>query len=121
MDDPILLTFARQFCKNLRSHALSEMKAHVWGGGACGGPLGGIPSHMERWCARVLYECVACDKSALFFYMQLHHAALTYHWTTQSNHAWSLRATLKSLCLSSFLENPCLSSSYGDTNESLAK
>mmetsp|Transcript_2517 Transcript_2517/g.8467 ORF Transcript_2517/g.8467 Transcript_2517/m.8467 type:complete len:127 (-) Transcript_2517:348-728(-) len=71
-------------------------QAQIWGGGAYGGPLGGAPSHIQRWCARILHECVAYDKPmVLLLYMQLHHAALTIHWAKHSHHAWSLRMTLE--------------------------
>ena len=101
-DDPLLLTFARQFCDTLGRRTAMELKAQVWGGGVHGGPLSGVPSSMERWCARVLYECVVYDKPvALFLYLQLHHAALTIHWINSLTQTWSIRIALELFCLSS--------------------
>jgi len=95
-DDPLLLTFARQFCDTLGRRTAMELKAQVWGGGVHGGPLSGVPSSMERWCARVLYECVVYDKPvALFLYLQLHHAALTIHWINSLTQTWSIRIALE--------------------------
>lgn len=101
-DDPLLLTFARQFCDTLGRRTAMELKAQVWGGGVHGGPLSGVPSSMERWCARVLYECVVYDKPvALFLYLQLHHAALTIHWINSLTQTWSIRIALELFSLSS--------------------
>jgi hypothetical protein len=95
-DDPLLLTFARQFCDTLGPRTTTGLRSQGWGGGAHGGPLGGVPTSMERWCARVLYECVAYDKPvALLLYLQLHHATLTAHWINYPTQAWSLRISLE--------------------------
>ena len=95
-DDPLLLTFARQFCDTLGPRTVTGLRAQMWGSAAYGGPLSGVPSSMERWCARVLYECVAYDKPvALLLYLQLHHAALSAYWINSPSQAWSLRIALE--------------------------
>jgi len=109
-DDPLLLTFARQFCDTLGPRTTTGLRSQGWGGGAHGGPLGGVPTSMERWCARVLYECVAYDKPvALLLYLQLHHATLTAHWINYPTQAWSLRISLEYYSLESQMRS-CINS-----------
>ena len=73
-DDPFLLTFARQFCDNLGNHVSLGHDPQAL---AFDSLLGRVAS-VEHWCARILYECVACDKpAALTLYLQLRHAALS--------------------------------------------
>ena len=75
-DDHFLLIFARQFCDNLGYHVSFIMILSM----AFDSLLGRVAS-VEHWCARILYECVACDKpAALTLYLQLRHAALSIWW-----------------------------------------
>ena len=92
-DDPLLLTFARQFCDNLGAHVNFGHDPQALGFDCV---LGKVTS-VEHWYARILYECVACDKpAALTLYLQLHHAALSIWWKACSAQIWSLRIALES-------------------------
>jgi len=91
-DDPFLLTFARQFCDNLGNHVSLGHDPQAL---AFDSLLGRVAS-VEHWCARILYECVACDKpAALTLYLQLRHAALSIWWKVCSAQIWSLRIALE--------------------------
>lgn len=91
-DDPFLLTFARQFCDNLGYHVSFGHDPQAL---AFDSLLGRVAS-VEHWCARILYECVACDKpAALTLYLQLRHAALSIWWKVCSAQIWSLRIALE--------------------------
>ena len=91
-DDPFLLTFARQFCDNLGYHVSFGHDPQAL---AFDSLLGRVAS-VEHWCARIRYECVACDKpAALTLYLQLRHAALSIWWKVCSAQIWSLRIALE--------------------------
>lgn len=97
--DPLLLGFARQFCDcvghNLPSFA-SEQKANVCNDRAFVSPWVEGQNPMERWSARILYECIAFDKpAALILYLQMHHATITIQSQPFPAQAWSLRIVLE--------------------------
>mmetsp|Transcript_27281 Transcript_27281/g.84115 ORF Transcript_27281/g.84115 Transcript_27281/m.84115 type:complete len:164 (-) Transcript_27281:279-770(-) len=90
-DDPVLLTFARHFCENILMHERLDLRCRLWCGGSRSSPLGGLPSPIERWCARVLYDCVANDRPAVLpLYIQLHHTSLTLSSIQHQMQAWSV-------------------------------
>lgn len=96
-DDPFLLTFARHFCRNIILHDQLDLRCRIWGGGSRS-PIGSLPSPIGQWCARVLHDCVANDKSAVLpVYIQLHHAALTLNSTQYRIHAWSICVAIEYL------------------------
>jgi len=97
--DPLLFAFAREFCDNTFSGQTTGPVAQFWGSGRFGSLLQGIALPVDAWCARILCECVARDKTAAMpLYLQLYHAALSIHWKTSVTQLWSLGVALQSDC-----------------------
>jgi len=98
--DPLLIAFARQFCDRVSISLPKFESAHR--AKLCNDRVflrpwveGQVP--MERWSARILYECIAYDKPvALILYLQMHHAATMIQSQPFLAQAWSLRIALES-------------------------
>lgn len=97
--DPVLVAFARQFCDHVSVSLPDSESAHrpqVRNDRVFLSPWVEGQAPMERWSARILYECIAYDKpAALILYLQMHHAATTIQSQLFPAQAWSLRIALE--------------------------
>jgi len=92
MNDPVLCTFSRYFCRRV----VSDTQTQVWLGAMPISRFDCAPLSIVRWCTRVLNECISSDNViALPMYMQMHHSALTLDSSWHSSQAWSLCVALR--------------------------